>query len=313
MTYNTDHDTWQRAMDAWEAGDHQTSFALLQKLSATDDGHNYDSQGYLAFHYLNGLGVAQSYSKGLYWLERAVLQGDDVVLDWFRRLQDSIKRIEKNLRQLSPQALELFAAEQYPALTALVQEQALQNDANCQYLMGRFCEYGDNVKDVPDSGLYWYQQAAAQHQADAQHALGECYENGLWKVEKDLTQACAWYEKAAGQNDARALCRLGFLSYEGIPNSLGDAFACFQKAAQLNDAEALYELAGYYMDGDEVPQDYEKAREYYEKAAALGYFEAYNQLEEIYADGLGVVADAVKANEYREKIPLMRAALRAQL
>ena len=110
MTYNTDHDTWQRAMDAWEAGDHQTSFALLQKLSATDSGNNYDSQGYLAFHYLNGLGVAQSYSKGLYWLERAVLQGDDVVLDWFRRLQDSIKRIEKNLRQLSPQALALFTA-----------------------------------------------------------------------------------------------------------------------------------------------------------------------------------------------------------
>ena len=119
--------------------------------------------------------------------------------------------------------------------------------------------------------------------------------------------------KSGRTNDARALCRLGFLSYEGIPNSLGDAFACFQKAAQLNDAEALYELAGYYMDGDEIPQDYEKAREYYEKAAALGYFEAYNQLEEIYADGLGVVADAVKANEYREKIPLMRAALRAQL
>ena len=225
MTYDTNHNIWQHAMDAWNAGDHQTSFALLQKISAIDDGHNYDSQGYLAFHYLNGLGVTQSYSKGLYWLKRAVLQGDDVVLDWFRRLQDSIKRIEKNLRQLSPQALALFTAEQYPALTARVQEQALQNDANCQYLMGRFCEYGDNVKDVPDSGLYWYQQAAAQHQADAQHALGECYENGLWKVEKDLTQACAWYEKAAGQNDARALCRLGFLSYEGIPNSLGDAFA----------------------------------------------------------------------------------------
>ena len=67
------------------------------------------------------------------------------------------------------------------------------------------------------------------------------------------------------------------------------------------------------MDGDEIPQDYEKAREYYEKASALGYFEAYDQLEEIYADGLGVVADAVKANEYREKVPLMRAALRAQL
>ena len=284
MTYNTDHDTWQRAMDAWEAGDHQTSFTLLQKLSATDDGHNYDSQGYLAFHYLNGLGVAQSYSKGLYWLERAVLQGDDVVLDWFRRLQDNIKRIEKNLRRLSPQALELFTTEQYPALTALAQERALQNDANCQYLMGSFCGYGDNVKGVLNNGLYWYQQAAAQ--TDAQYALGECYENGYWKVEKDLNQACAWYEKAARQNDARALCRLGFIFYEGIPNSHGDSFTCFQKAAQLNDAEALYELAGYYMYGyEEVAQDYKKAREYYQKAAALGYFEAYDCLKKFMLTG----------------------------
>lgn len=92
---NSGHTTWERAMHAWQTGNYQTSFTLLQKLSAKDDGHNHDSQEYLALHYLNSQGTAQSYHKGLYWMERAILQGDDVYPDYFRALQDSIKRIEK--------------------------------------------------------------------------------------------------------------------------------------------------------------------------------------------------------------------------
>lgn len=289
-------------MHAWQTGDYQTSFTLLQKLSAKDDGHNYDSQEYLALHYLNGQGTAQSYHKGLYWMERAILQGDDVYLDYFRALQDSIKRIEKNLRQISPQALELFNAEQYPALITLVQERALQNDANSQYLMGEFCEYGDGIKGVSNNGIYWYQKAADQHQVDAQYTLGRCYENGLWQAEKDLDKAAEWYEKAARQNDARAQCRLGYLiGGEDQEGDMEKAVYWIKKSAVQNDAEGQYYLGECYEFGTGIVQDINKACEYYEKAGTQGIAEAWTALGLIHAENATTGEDKEKARMYYQK------------
>lgn len=56
-----------------------------------------------------------------------------------------------------------------------------------------------------------------------------------------------------------------------------------------------------YDDGQDVPQDYAKAREWYEKAAAGGNTDSMNNLVVLYDNGPGVPQDLVKANDWFEK------------
>lgn len=50
-------------------------------------------------------------------------------------------------------------------------------------------------------GAKWYQKAAEQGNANAQDALGSCYEYGQG-VEKNEEKAVEWYQKAAEQVNA---------------------------------------------------------------------------------------------------------------
>jgi len=58
------------------------------------------------------------------------------------------------------------------------------------------------------------------------------YQNGFG-VAKDLTQAVAWYRKAAEQGNAFSQFSLGFMYYNGfgVAKDDAEAVAWFQKAA----------------------------------------------------------------------------------
>ena len=60
-------------------------------------------------------------------------------------------------------------------------------------------------------------------------------------------------------------------------------------------------LGVLYANGQGVPQDYAKAREWYEKAAAAGDAAAMRNLGFLYANGQGVPQDYAKAREWYEK------------
>lgn len=68
----------------------------------------------------------------------------------------------------------------------------------------------------------WYRKAAEQGDADAEYAMGLCYEEGTG-VEQDFAQAAMWYEKAAQQGHADAQYETpspGRRSMTGPPKSL---------------------------------------------------------------------------------------------
>ena len=60
-----------------------------------------------------------------------------------------------------------------------------------------------------------YRKAAERDNAEAQYALGRCYENGAG-VPKDPAQAVVWYRKAAEQGFATAQYTLGRCYRYGI-------------------------------------------------------------------------------------------------
>lgn len=68
-----------------------------------------------------------------------------------------------------------------------------------------------------------------------------------------------------------------------------------------NDPDSLRSMGLRYENGDGVPQDYAKAREYYERAGEMGSAKALSQLGTMYRTGLGVPKDLDRAIAYYRK------------
>lgn len=72
-------------------------------------------------------------------------------------------------------------------------------------------------------------------------------------------------------------------------------------AASNGDDSAEYNLGVLYGNGDGVPRDFEKARNWFEKAAKQGNAQAQYNLGIIYSQGLGVVKDTTLAEKWLDK------------
>ena len=80
---------------------------------------------------------------------------------------------------------------------------------------------------------------AEQGDADAQYNLGWCYANGEG-VEKDFTQAVAWWHKAAEQGHAVAQYNMGVCYYKEKENF--QAVYWWRKAARQGNEMAQQAL-----------------------------------------------------------------------
>ena len=56
--------------------------------------------------------------------------------------------------------------------------------------------------------LHWLRLSAMQGYAEAQYALGICYQDGIG-VKADIEKAMDWYERSAAQNYPDAICSVG--------------------------------------------------------------------------------------------------------
>ncbi len=130
-------------------------------------------------------------------------------------------------------------------------------------------------------------ERAKQGDLEAQFDLGEV----MRIVEKDVPEACRWYEKAAEQGHLQAQFLLGLLlgEGEGVQRDFLGAHTWFERAASNpkgQDSEAraraLYCLGVFYRDGSGVEPNLEKARCYFERAAELKLLEAQIMLGDIY-------------------------------
>jgi TPR repeat protein len=95
-----------------------------------------------------------------------------------------------------------------------------------------------------------------QHDPRAQYAMGVLFENGLG-VNKDLSQAAAWYLKAAEQGNSDAQYNLGAMNEHGVgmPVNYAEAARWYLPAAEIGDIDALSNLGVLYQNGQGVKQD----------------------------------------------------------
>lgn len=114
------------------------------------------------------------------------------------------------------------------------------------------------------------QPLADKGEPRSQYAMGVMAENGFG-MPKNLTQAAAWYRKAAEQGNTDAQFNLGAMHEHGIgmPVNYAQAARWYRPAAAAGDIDALSNLGVLYEKGAGVPQDKVLALALYNVSATL--------------------------------------------
>ena len=124
-------------------------------------------------------------------------------------------------------------------------------------------------------------------------------------VKKDYSKALALYEKAAAMGDSEANYIAGGMYYKGLGafKNYFKAFTYLDYAAKngKSSPESNRALAEFYILGDVVPQNYQKAVRWYKDSAESGDSQAQLELGFLYFVGRGVEQDFKKSFKWFEK------------
>lgn len=121
--------------------------------------------------------------------------------------------------------------------------------------------------------------------------------------EDNLEEAAKIVKLVADRGNVGALCDYGvfLMNGDGVEKDEAAAVACWEKAAEQNFAPALYKLGVCCLQGVcGLPKDESKAADYFTKAAEQGNADSMLNLSVLYSNGMGVEADPQKSNAYLE-------------
>jgi TPR repeat protein len=138
---------------------------------------------------------------------------------------------------------------------------------------------------------------------DPCHAETLCMFGNRFEEEGDLSEAVAYYQRAAGQGDVYAKQHLAYLFMNGTgkpelpPQEVGEnCLSYFRRYAEQGNACAQYMFGKCFHYGREsAPKNLTQAVYWYVKAADQGYAQAQFNLGVLYEDGRGVTKDYVEA------------------
>ena len=160
---------------------------------------------------------------------------------------------------------------------------AKDDDAKAQYNVGLMYANGFGVqKDVTQAKM-WYEKAAKQGNGAAQYNLAQMFHILGTQDPEAYKRAKYWYEKAIEAEIKEANNNLGtlFLHGQGVEENELKAFALFQKGAKLEDAMAQVNMAILYIWGKKVAHDKLKGYENLKKALQAGRSEAGDYLDKL--------------------------------
>ncbi len=146
---------------------------------------------------------------------------------------------------------------QYPGIDSSLLARANAGDAASQILVGDSYKTGKVVEKDYTQAAAWYRKAADQGRADAQIRLATLYRDGARGFPRDMEQAAAWYRKAAELGDADAQAALGVLYSmgQGVPQSDVDAYYWFYLAAKVKGPNQEKYAANRQLMGARITAD----------------------------------------------------------
>lgn len=151
-----------------------------EKLIASAESGDAESQECLAEFYLMGMNVDRNTATGMAWLQKAANQGNTRA-KW--AIASFFEAWDPKTHNNAIQTIQKFADQNYaPA------EEQVGN----MYLYGGGDDYPQNFA----TALKWFRKAAKQNYPFAEADIGLAYRYG-WGVKPDLNKARAWARKAA--------------------------------------------------------------------------------------------------------------------
>jgi len=91
---------------------------------------------------------------------------------------------------------------------------AEDNYKSSQFNLGVMYSAGKGVEKDLSKAFYWYERAAKSGHTKSQYGIAWMYHNGVG-VEKDISKAVFWYKEAAEYEDKAAMFALGVMYYNG--------------------------------------------------------------------------------------------------
>lgn len=237
------------------------------------------AQAHLASLYAQGIGVPQNWVKARAWAHKPATMGNA-----------SAQRL---LAKIYQQGLGVDAdadkAQDWSTRAKRVaddfREAASQGDVTAQYRLGMMLINGRGAAQDWISGYDWLHQAAENGQANAQYMVGWCLQH-LACHAGALEDYVPWYQKAAAQDEFRAMTELALLYANGIgvdeDKDRDRGMDLWRQAATMGSARAMEYLGIHFDNGWGVPKNADKAIQWYRKAATLGDAAAMYDLSDLY-------------------------------
>ncbi|QHI69877.1 tetratricopeptide repeat protein [Tichowtungia aerotolerans] len=305
---------------------------------------NADAQFLLSRMYAEGVGTEEDREQSEAWFAKAIAadpqnkmliehyeviiegkEDDSTAKNKFLKVCSDAGYLPAEAALREPEALEMCARGNYRAAVGVFQELA---DQNSPAGMCRLADmYAKGLGGLPEDfveAFDLYSKSAGAGYAEAQFALASMYEDGIG-VDRDLVMAAKWYEKAARNGVADALCKVGdaefasavrwfgkasltpddemaqFDSMKHYKRDLSSAIASYRKAAAGGSAGAQYMLGRLHASGEGVVKDFDQALEFYKQAAGQNHADALFYIGLMYHAGLGISPNAEKAIFFYQK------------
>lgn len=271
---------YQEALAAYNKGDYQTAFQLMQPLAEQGLA---DAQFKLGKMYVDELGVTRNIAEGIKWLTKAAEQGD-----------------AKSQAKLGIMYAEGDGVRQDFAVASAWYSKAAENgNPIAQNNLATMYQDGQGVSQNTELALMWYRKAADQGYVAAQTNLGLIYRIGKL-VTQDNAEAAKWLSMAANQGHPQSQTILAIMSEkgEGVPQNYDIAATLYRKAANQGFAPAQTHLGIMYMEGRSVSKDVGEALKWFSKAAEQGNVDGAKNLNRLFDEQNDVATTAYNKGDY---------------
>lgn len=183
--------------------------------------------------------------------------------------------------------------------TALLHLQPLAKDGSglAQLFLAEIYWGKGGFRDCKQS-MMWLRKAIESGIAEAMFNIANRFAHGVC-VDRDLSQARHWYQKAAQSDDAFAV-EFGHVLSSGVVFTRDnyEAVAWFRIAADRGNLEGAFALARSYFHGEGVARDLSVAASMYLESAERGFVPSMIAISDMFLDGVGVSQDFVSAHKW---------------
>ena len=165
----------------------------------------------------------------------------------------------------------------------LMREAAESDYPSAQYYMGEAYYYGEGVDKDYTQAAAWYLKSAEQSDPDAQFSLGYMYEYG-YGFKSDIDEAVRWYRDSSAKGRSNATFRLGFVMYYKMSAMDDEGILMFKKASDQGNSHACYRLYLIYAE-DEAYKDKTEARYWLFKGISKNNLDCIKEAGKQYLSG----------------------------